>query len=204
MPAGPSFHFVLSDTVYLDNRIPPRGFTNAAFEEIQSPPVDCTYADGQYWDDTEYHLPGESDSVFVTLYYQSTSREYVEFLRDANTTNSAGQDLYDAWVAQGKAPPVVMEHVRTAVDVTGSGVADGGETFINELGQNFPNPFNPVTTVSYSIAEEGPVEIVVYDVGGRIVRTLVDDLREAGRYSVPWDGRNDAGQPLASGVYFVR
>jgi mono/diheme cytochrome c family protein len=203
MPAGPSFHFVLSDTVYSDNRIPPRGFTNAAFEEIQSAPVGYAYADGQYWDDTEYHLPIESDSVFVTLYYQSTSKEYVEFLRDANTTNSAGQDLYDAWVTQGKAPPVVMGHVRTAVDVTGSGVAEG-ETFKYELDQNFPNPFNPVTIVSYSIAEEGPVEIVVFDVSGRLVRTLVDEVREAGRYSVPWDGRNDAGQPLASGVYFVR
>ena len=100
-PAGKSFHFVLSDTVFLDNRIPPRGFTNAGFVAIQSPPVDYSYADGQYWDDTDYWLPAEVESVFVTLYYQTTTKEYVEFLRDANTTNSAGQDLYDAWVAQG-------------------------------------------------------------------------------------------------------
>ncbi|RKZ12536.1 hypothetical protein DRQ50_11820, partial [bacterium] len=49
--SGPSFAFVLSDTIYLDNRIPPRGFTNANFLAVQSPPVAYTYEDGQYWDD---------------------------------------------------------------------------------------------------------------------------------------------------------
>lgn len=67
MPSGPSFHFVLSDTVFSDNRIPPRGFTNAASEAIQSPPVHYAYADGQYWDVTPYHLPVTADSVWVTL-----------------------------------------------------------------------------------------------------------------------------------------
>ncbi|MBU1950348.1 MAG: hypothetical protein KJ927_16655, partial [Candidatus Eisenbacteria bacterium] len=94
---GESFHFVLSDTVYSDNRIPPRGFTNAGFEAIQSPPVAYSYTDGQYWDDTSYHLPEEAVLAVVTVYYQSTSKEYIEFLRDENTTNSMGQDLHDAW-----------------------------------------------------------------------------------------------------------
>ena len=69
--AGKSFHFVLNDTIYSDNRIPPRGFTNANFEAIQSPAVAHVYEDGQYWDDTPYLLPAESDSVIVTLYYLS-------------------------------------------------------------------------------------------------------------------------------------
>lgn len=205
-PAGHSFHFVLSDTVFSDNRIPPRGFTNAGFIEIQSPPVDYTYADGQYWDDTEYHLPLASDSVYVTLYYQTTSKEYVEFLRDANTTNSAGQDLYDAWVAQGKAPPVVVAHARTGVEVVDTGVDDGVALpqYTYSLGQNTPNPFNPRTTIAYSVADRVEVRIVVYDVAGRVVRTLVDDVREPGEYTALWDGRNDANEALASGVYFVR
>ena len=201
-PAGKSFHFVLSDTVFFDNRIPPRGFTNAEFVEIQSPPVGATYADGQYWDDTEYHLPDTADSVYATLYYQTTTKEYVEFLRDANTTNSAGQDLYDAWVAQGKAPPVVITHVRSAVDVT-TGV-DDVVRHVNSLSQNFPNPFNPRTSVSFSLAEKGRVKVSVYDVDGRLVRVLVDEEREAGPHTVTWYGRNDAGQALASGVYFMK
>lgn len=115
LPEGPSFHFVLNDTVYLDNRIPPRGFTNAAFTAIQSPPINYTYADGQYWDDTYYALPAEVASVTVGLYYQTISREVVEFLRDENVTNNAGNDLYDAWVAHDRSPPVLMVEASTEV-----------------------------------------------------------------------------------------
>ena len=52
LTAGESFHFVLNNYVVKDNRIPPRGFTNANFQAIQSPPVGYSYADGQYWDET--------------------------------------------------------------------------------------------------------------------------------------------------------
>jgi hypothetical protein len=109
LPVGPSFHFVLSDSIFSDNRIPPRGFTNAAFDSIQSPPVAYSYADGQYWDDTHYAIPFSVKSVIVQLFYQVTSKEYVEFLRDENTTNTAGQVFYDLWAAHGKAAPEKMQ-----------------------------------------------------------------------------------------------
>jgi len=108
LPAGESFHFVLNDTIYSDNRIPPRGFTNANFDSIQSPPINYTYADGQYWDTTLYTFPFEPDEIAVTLYYQTTSKEYIEFLRDENTTNSAGTTMYNLWVDNGKCPPEIM------------------------------------------------------------------------------------------------
>jgi hypothetical protein len=203
-PAGKSFHFVLSDTVFFDNRIPPRGFTNAGFVAIQSPPVAYSYADGQHWDDTEYHLPVEAESVYVTLYYQTTTKEYVEFLRDANTTNSAGQDLYDAWVAQGKAPPVVIAEAGVGVEVTDTGVSDGAVAYRYELTQNRPNPFNPTTTIGYSLAADGHAFLAVYDVAGRLVRTLVDEIRPAGRHAVVWNGTDDSGRDVATGLYFVR
>lgn len=108
LPAGESFHFVLNDTIYFDNRIPPRGFTNANFDSIQSPPVGYTYADYQYWDTTLYNFGFEPDQVDVKLYYQATSKEYIEFLRDENTTNSAGTTMYNLWAANGKCPPELM------------------------------------------------------------------------------------------------
>ena len=108
LTAGESFHFVLNDTIYSDNRIPPRGFTNANFDSIQSPPVGYSYADGQYWDTTVYMFPFIPDKVEVKLFYQSTSKEYVEFLRDANTTNNAGTTMYNLWVGNGKCPPELM------------------------------------------------------------------------------------------------
>ena len=108
LPPGKSFHFVLNDTIYFDNRIPPRGFTNANFDSIQSPPVGYAYADGQYWDNTVYQVPFEADEITVTLYYQTTSKEYVEFLRDENVTDSNGVIMYNLWAANGKSTPEEM------------------------------------------------------------------------------------------------
>lgn len=107
-PAGPSFHFVQNDSIYSDNRIPPRGFSNAAFQAIQSPPVGFSYADGQYWDDTDYVLPLQTARVELALYYQTTSREYMDFLRDANVTNDAGQTAWDLWNDNGRSTPELM------------------------------------------------------------------------------------------------
>jgi hypothetical protein len=112
---GPSFHFVLNNKIYKDNRIPPRGFTNAAYADFGGAPVGATYADGQYWDDVYYSVPAGATSAEVTLYYQSTSKEFVEFLRDENVTNTKGQEMYDLWDTNGKCPPEEMETVTVAV-----------------------------------------------------------------------------------------
>jgi hypothetical protein len=109
---GPSFHFVLNNKVFKDNRIPPQGFTNAAFEEFGGSPVDYSYEDGQFWDDTYYDIPQGSASVVVSLYYQSTSKEFIEFLRDENQTNSEGQQLYDLWNENEKCPPELMQQAE--------------------------------------------------------------------------------------------
>jgi cytochrome c553 len=106
--AGESFHFVLNNEVLKDNRIPPRGFTNENFNNIQSPVVDYSYADGTHWDNTLYDLPPETFHVKARLFYQTVSKEYIEFLRDENVTNDAGQVLYDLWEAHGKSSPELM------------------------------------------------------------------------------------------------
>ena len=78
----------------------------------------------------------------------------------------------------------------------------GGRSFA--LVGNHPNPFGPSTTVSYALARPERVALVVHDVAGRVVRVLEDGHRDAGPHSVEWDGRDDDGRDLASGVYFVR
>jgi hypothetical protein len=70
--------------------------------------------------------------------------------------------------------------------------------------QSYPNPFNPACTIPYDLPVAGRVRLQIYDVDGSPVRTLVDSWREAGLYSEVWDGRNDAGRVLPSGVYFYR
>jgi PKD repeat protein len=126
LSSGPSFHFVLNDTIFFDNRIPPSGFSNAAFVNIQSPPVGYTYGEGQDWDETDYDLqpfPG-ARSVEVTLYYQTTTKEYVEFLRDENHTNNWGQVFYDLWNTNGKSAPVVMNNEVFILPVSAPPVAE--------------------------------------------------------------------------------
>jgi len=68
----------------------------------------------------------------------------------------------------------------------------------------YPNPFNPSTRVDFSLGEAGHASLRVYDLAGRRVRTLVDAELEAGAHEFEWDGRDDAGRRLPSGVYFVR
>jgi hypothetical protein len=74
------------------------------------------------------------------------------------------------------------------------------------LGQNYPNPFNPVTRIAYWVPEGSvqEVELVVYDVRGARVRGLVSGPVASGKHVVEWDGRNDGGQTVSSGVYFYR
>lgn len=73
-----------------------------------------------------------------------------------------------------------------------------------ELGRAYPNPFNPKTMLRYAVPAQGRVELVIYDIRGRKVRTLVDEYKRPGTYKVAWRGRNDAGQRAASGTYLLR
>ena len=70
--------------------------------------------------------------------------------------------------------------------------------------QNFPNPFNPETTISYDLADGGRVELEIYNVMGQNIKQLVSEEQAAGRYRVVWDGSDAIGRQVASGVYFYR
>jgi len=105
LPPGESFHFVLNNTVIKDNRIPPRGYTQAAYDKPGLRPVGTMYADGQHWDDTFYAVPPETASIKVTLYYQVASREYIEFLERYGGVD--GQTLGELWEASPGSPEIV-------------------------------------------------------------------------------------------------
>lgn len=72
------------------------------------------------------------------------------------------------------------------------------------LAQNNPNPFNPSTTISFTVVEKGNVTLNVYDANGRLVRALANGVRDAGTHQLTWDGRDNAGATVGSGVYFYR
>ena len=73
-----------------------------------------------------------------------------------------------------------------------------------QLGQNYPNPFNPSTTIPYILAEPSRVRLEVYDLAGRLTRTLVSEILPAGSYTATWRGDDAARRDVASGLYVVR
>lgn len=77
-------------------------------------------------------------------------------------------------------------------------------SYVSRLDANMPNPFNPSTTIRYQIGESGNASIRIYDVSGALVRTLVDRTHNVGDHEARWDGRDQNGKAVASGVYFYR
>jgi len=108
------------------------------------------------------------------------------------TINSEVLDLVGNWIQR-----------RTGLADPGTAVADHGAALPEELtlAQNYPNPFNPSTTIHYQLDRAGWVTLTVYDPAGQRVTELAAGNQPAGSFSVSWDGHNEAGQPVASGLY---
>ena len=122
LPIGAeTFHFALNNIILTDNRIPPQGFDYDEFLAVGAEPrwdgqPDPTmYADGQYWDDIVYALPDSVVAGKVRLLYQTSSKEYIEFLRDNNPNsgnpNNNGQILYELWNNGTKSAPETMVEI---------------------------------------------------------------------------------------------
>jgi hypothetical protein len=94
------------------------------------------------------------------------------------------------------------------VDADGEFMSPIATVKVKELGlaldQNSPNPFNPETTINFTVPEKGQVALKIYDANGRLVRSLVDGVSEPGSHNVSWDGRDNNGASVSSGVYFYR
>ena len=84
------------------------------------------------------------------------------------------------------------------------GLSEAGGGLAFELGQNMPNPLRPNTSIHFALPSERNVELRVFDVAGRAVKTLARGRMEAGVHTLTWNGVNDKGTPLSSGVYFYR
>jgi hypothetical protein len=144
-----------------------------------------------------------------TLGYQTVNLGFgMEFMMDSmETSRNEGyyvSGIYDRVNLMGN---ILGDGTRVGYfgltpDGPGTGTDEG---FRNELSHAYPNPFNPMTKIAYSVKEAGPVTIEVYNVAGKVVRTLLDAELEGGSSGfVTWDGLNDAGDRCASGVYFYR
>ena len=102
--------------------------------------------------------------------------------------SSPNIDLIAAWIDEG-----ALEELNTKSNKASP------ERFT--LHQNYPNPFNPVTNLDYDLPEDAMVNITVFDMMGKVVRTLVNDQQSAGYKTLQWNATSNSGQPISSGLY---
>jgi hypothetical protein len=129
-------------------------------------------------------IPGEKFDGSVTLAF-----------RAKGTTSDLSFDMLSALVTVDNITGTIGKLASASVKAMPS---------VYALSQNFPNPFNPTTTIEYSIPTAGHVDMVIYNMAGQKVRTLVNEVKSPAFYKVVWDGRNDRGETVASGLYFYK
>lgn len=123
----------------------------------------------------------------------------------------ASHPLYAGVIKRLRFDPVIAQTAGDVVDLNAittdritSAEPVGRVSPAPSIGQAVPNPFNPATTISFYVPSEMPVRMVIYDTAGRKVRTLIENTIPAGKGEAVWDGRNDSGRPVASGIYYCR
>jgi hypothetical protein len=125
---------------------------------------------------------------------------------DGSILPAGSYDINLGVMSNDPANPMVTIPTHVVVDstVTITGVTDDQVPSVYRLHPNYPNPFNPTTTIRYDLPAPEDVHVVIYNVRGERVRVLVDEHQLAGRHEAGWDGRNSRGESVASGVYLYR
>ena len=144
----------------------------------------------------EYHLADGFTNVFILG----------AVLKDnVNHSVSLVSGVNDGVLVEASAATYQAARVVSIIDVL-LDIEDGSDNLPDEysLSANYPNPFNPSTTIEFSLPSAGRVELTVYNIRGQKVRTLVDGPLTAGNHTVIWNGANATGEQVASGVYLYR
>lgn len=136
-------------------------------------------------------LPGLSDQTVTGIDVLNGFQQ--EMITEVENGNLVIRDLVV------KDYPVILSSSASVV-----GIATDGSPFTFALFQNYPNPFNSQTTMTYELKENAQVSFKIYNILGQLVRTLVDEKQVEGRHSIQWNGKDQKGRDLASGLYFYK
>ncbi len=146
-------------------------------------------------------VPGELD---FDIYRSVSDGPYDRLLGADIRRDGVDYVLVDASAQPGREYAYRVSVLEDGRPVTSFDTAPTAAALKLALHQNHPNPFNPTTTIGFTLDTSGHVSLRVYDISGRLIRTLVDQQRAPGVFSEEWDGRNSYGEPAASGIYFYR
>jgi hypothetical protein len=140
-------------------------------------------------DRTNFSVPFGTHEIVNLIFTPPTAGNYAGLIQVVH--NVTNQDTINVYVEGTTGPPVGIF---------------GNPVLPREFSvdRNYPNPFNPSTKIRYQLPNRSEVKLVIYNILGQQVRILVNDVLNAGYYEVEWNGHNDAGVPLASGVYVYR
>ncbi|MBA4378767.1 MAG: hypothetical protein C0395_09000 [Gemmatimonas sp.] len=162
------------------------------------------YPNGFISDTTKFRLLNATISTPTT----STANDWSALTSAGPVTIPSGAEavyLYALVWGESLADLQANTDAALAVDLTGSTpVADAGLPRALSLAQNSPNPFNPQTTIVFALDRAAGVRLGVYDLQGRLVRTLAERVYAPGEHSVVWDGRDESGAEMPSGLYLYR
>ncbi len=166
-------------------------------------------------------LQGTPDNFFVYELVE-TEAPWMEMLSDMTGVTAAGESSTLSMRLRAMQPDSTLEGyleirsndplnnnevviVELGVEDDTTGISIGDQIPLTfDVGDNYPNPFNPTTTIEYNVPRSADVKLVIYNLLGQRVRTLVKERTEPGQYRVKWDGLNDDGYGVASGIYLYR
>ncbi len=148
---------------------------------------------------------GTSADSISTTYDAITAPSGPGSMSDFNGEDAQG-NWYLSVVDGGNGDVGTVEEVCLIITygLTATDVADGSVPRRFELHPNRPNPFNPTTTISFDVPKATHVRLGIYNTSGRLIRTVVDETMQAGSRQILWDGRNDSGKSVSSGLYFYK
>jgi hypothetical protein len=154
------------------------------------------------------HAQNLSDEELAALGFERITPKLIPGAKGGSSSSTRNYRFIDRTAAFGMA----YEYLLEAVDFNGNRAQYGpraarpSNPLYTELYPNYPNPFNPVTTLRFSLKDKLKVSLIIYDSRGRVVRTLIrpDKAMNPGKYRIIWDARNEAGVDVPSGQYFYR
>ncbi|MCB0282436.1 MAG: T9SS type A sorting domain-containing protein [Calditrichaeota bacterium] len=195
---------------------------HATYSGLTTVPVDSVFGvEGTPFEDFKAAIKSPSDSAMtmevlnpladsqLILKYNNSEGAAVYKARNSGGEHSSSMLIYMGFpyeliVSQEKRNQFI--DIISKMDPTALENLDNTPTAPEKfvLEQNYPNPFNPTTTIRFAMAKSGFVNLKIYDRAGRLVRILFNGSRSAGSHQLVWDGKNDSGQEVSSGVYFLR